>query len=76
MSFEGDLHGQQMLSIEIYKFNRPHLSVNMLIPDQAFQLRMPIKILWKNYYQIKLTNREGNASLRKGRRNKQITFAI
>jgi putative transposase len=36
--------------IQIYNAERPHLSLNMLTPDQAHQLSGKLKKLWKNYY--------------------------
>ncbi|GJM62731.1 IS3 family transposase [Persicobacter diffluens] len=57
-------------AIEVYNFNRPHLSINMLTPDQAHQMSGPIKKLWKNYYQLKLKNRESNKPLEKRRKKR------
>jgi putative transposase len=41
------------ISVLAYNFIRPHLSCNMLTPDQAHQLNQPLTKLWKNYYRNK-----------------------
>ena len=37
-------------TIEKYNKERPHLSCEMLTPDQAYQTTGELKRLWKNYY--------------------------
>ncbi|GJM64248.1 hypothetical protein PEDI_48000 [Persicobacter diffluens] len=57
-------------AIEVYNFNRPHPIINMLTPDEAHQVSGPIKKLWKNYYQLKLLNRESNKPFEKRRKKR------
>jgi len=37
-------------TITLYNQHRPHLSCNMLTPEQVHQHHLPTKRLWKNYY--------------------------
>jgi len=39
--------------IDLYNQERPHLSLEMMTPDQAHQQTGKIKKLWKNYYKSK-----------------------
>lgn len=39
--------------IEIYNNQRPHMSCDMLTPNQAHQLGVSLKRCWKNYYKKK-----------------------
>jgi len=45
------------IAVSTYNYLRPHLSINMLTPEQAHRQSGDIKKLWKNYYQ----NRKGVA---------------
>ena len=40
-------------TIETYNNQRPHMSCDMLTPNQAHQFGVPIKRCWKNYYKKK-----------------------
>lgn len=39
-------------AVEIYNYERPHSSIDMLTPAQAHSLNGELKKHWKNYYQI------------------------
>ncbi|MEO6285302.1 MAG: integrase core domain-containing protein [Dyadobacter sp.] len=41
-------------AIFLYNFKRPHLSCNMLVPEQAHQKEGKLKRRWKNTYYKKL----------------------
>jgi len=40
-------------AVFLYNYKRPHLSCNMLVPDQAHKGEEPLKRIWKNYYSKK-----------------------
>ena len=40
-------------AVHQYNHNRPHLSCNMLTPEDVHQNNLPIQRLWKNYYKQK-----------------------
>ena len=37
-------------AVFLYNYERPHLSCDMLVPDQAYQGKGKLKRRWKNYY--------------------------
>lgn len=37
-------------SVFLYNYKRPHLSCNLLVPDQAYKGAGKLKRRWKNYY--------------------------
>jgi putative transposase len=41
-------------AVFLYNYRRPHLSCDMLAPDQAYQLDGKLKRRWKNYYHKKV----------------------
>ena len=41
-------------AVFLYNFRRPHLSCDMLVPDQAHQGEGKLKRRWKNYYHKKV----------------------
>lgn len=43
------------LSVNIYNTQRPHMSCNMLTPEDVHQNNLPIQRTWKNYYKQKPT---------------------
>lgn len=49
--------------IQIYNAERPHLSLNMLMPDQAHQMSGKLDKLWKNYYPTTTGNKESKGNL-------------
>lgn len=53
--FNNKLHVQQVLNetVETYNNHRPHMSCNMLTPEQAHKYGKSLKKCWKNYYRIK-----------------------
>jgi len=42
-------------SVNIYNTQRPHMSCNMLMPDDVHQNNLPVHRTWKNYYKQKPT---------------------
>lgn len=40
------------ITINIYNTNRPHMSINMLTPEQAHKQHGKLDRLWKNYWKI------------------------
>lgn len=42
-------------AVLIYNTQRPHMSCNMLTPDDVHQNNLPIQRTWKNYYKQKTT---------------------
>lgn len=40
-------------AVQQYNQNRPHLSCNMLTPEDVYQNNLPTERLWKNYYRQK-----------------------
>lgn len=48
-------------AVFLYNYKRPHLSCNMLVPDQAHKGEVPLKRIWKNYYTKKKTVTEVNS---------------
>lgn len=49
------IHAKEYLNeiITYYNQNRPHLSINMMTPDQAHRMQGEIEKKWKNYYKPK-----------------------
>jgi putative transposase len=41
-------------AVFLYNYQRPHLSCDMLVPEQAHQLQGKLKRRWKNYYHKKI----------------------
>ncbi|WP_026351484.1 integrase core domain-containing protein, partial [Hymenobacter aerophilus] len=37
-------------AVHLYNYQRPHLSCDMLVPDQAHQKEGKLKRRWRNYY--------------------------
>lgn len=50
-------HARKILkqAVNLYNKNRPHLSCNMLTPEQVHHQQQTPKRLWKNYYQKRTT---------------------
>jgi putative transposase len=42
-------------SVSIYNTQRPHMSCNMLTPEDVHQHNLPVERVWKNYYKQKPT---------------------
>lgn len=42
-------------SVSIYNTQRPHMSCNMLTPEDVHQNNLPVERVWKNYYKQKPT---------------------
>lgn len=50
-------HAMQLLkqAVTLYNNHRPHLSCNMLTPEEIHEQRQQPKRLWKNYYKKRIT---------------------
>ncbi len=42
-------------SVNTYNTQRPHMSCNMLTPEDVHQNNLPVQRTWKNYYKQKPT---------------------
>lgn len=43
-------------TVHLYNYHRPHLSCDMLVPDQAHKREGKLRRRWKNYYHKKIIN--------------------